>query len=315
MSETASFPIVDAHQHFWNLEQNYYPWLRDLPMVDHRYGDYSAVKTTYLPPDYRRETGRNDIVGTVHVQADWNPADPVAETRWLSALAASEGLPSACVAHVDLDSPDAAQVMSEQASFALVRGVRDKPAASAGAARGALGSMDDPAWRRGYELLAKHGLSFDLQTPWWHLDAARDLAADFPATTTIINHAGLPSDRAKDALVAWRAALDFVAQEKNVAIKISGLGQAGRAWTVESNGPLIRDIVAIFGAERCMFGSNFPVDRLIGDFDGIVDGIAQAIAHLTPADRRKIFHDNACRIYRLDLPSASRPATSRTPQG
>ena len=97
--------------------------------------------------------------------------------------------------------------------------------------------MDDPKWRRGYALLEKHGFSFDLQTPWWHLDAAAELARDFPNTQIIIVHTGLPVDRSEEGLAAWRAALETVAAQPNVAIKISGLGRPGLPWTLDRERP------------------------------------------------------------------------------
>ena len=87
--------------------------------------------------------------------------------------------------------------------------------------------MDDPRWRAGYALLERFGFSYDLQTPWWHLDAAAALAADFPRTQIVINHTALPSDRTPEGLNGWRRALELVAAQPNVAIKISGIGRAG----------------------------------------------------------------------------------------
>ena len=109
--------------------------------------------------------------------------------------------------------------------------------------------MDDERWRTGFAALSRHDLHFDLQTPWWHFDAAAELARDFPDTTIILNHTGLPSDRTPDGLAQWRAAMTTLAQQPNVRLKISGLGQPGQAWTVESNGPVIRDALSIFGVE------------------------------------------------------------------
>ncbi len=159
--------------------------------------------------------------------------------------------------------------------------------------------MDDPIWRKGYALMERHGLSYDLQTPWWHLDAAAQLAADFPATPIILNHTGLPADRSTEGLAGWRKGMDTIAAQPNVFLKISGIGRAGLPWTVEANGPIIRDAIAIFGVDRCMFASNFPVDSLIGDFTTIFSGFAEAVADRSLEDRRKLFHDNAVRIYRL----------------
>jgi predicted TIM-barrel fold metal-dependent hydrolase len=295
-------PIVDAHQHFWDLERHYYPWLCDPELIPFRYGDYSALRRTYLPEDYRRDTRAWRIVKTVHVEAEWDRRDPVAETRWLESVHAEHGLPTACVAYCALDRADADAVLGAQVVSPLVRGIRHKPHAVGvpqDAARGQPGSMDDPAWRRGYALLARHGLSFDLQTPWWHLDAAAELARDFPETQIVINHTALPSDRSPEGLAAWRKALAVVAAAPNVAMKISGLGDLPRAWTAEANAPVIRDAIAIFGVDRAMFASNYPVDSLVATYDEIAAGFLSAIGHLPVEDRRKLLHDNAQRIYRL----------------
>jgi predicted TIM-barrel fold metal-dependent hydrolase len=306
MSEPGDLPIVDAHQHFWDLDRNYYPWLCDAEPIPFRYGDYSPLRRNYLPPDYRADTARYRILGTVHVEAEWDRAAPVAETRWLETIAARHGLPSGIVAHAALDGEAAADTVARQAESPLARGIRHKPRAAASpseARRGEAGSMDDPRWRRGYAALDRHGLSFDLQTPWWHLDAAADLARDFPRTQIVINHTGLPADRSPEGLAGWRRALEAVADCPNVAMKISGLGQPGGAWTVETNGPVIRDTVSIFGSDRCLFASNYPVDSLVASFNTIVEVMRLALSGLSPEDRARIFFGNAIRLYRLGLGS------------
>lgn len=297
------FPIVDAHQHFWDPVRNYHPWLRDEPMIPFRYGSYAALRVPFLPADYLRESAGWPLRRSVYIEAEWDPTDALGETRWVHELARDTGWPHAMVAQAWLDREDVAELLAAQASFALVRGVRHKPRAAPNAAearRGEPGSMDDARWRDGYARLAGLGLSFDLQTPWWHLDAAAELARDFPRTTMVLNHTGLPADRSAEGLRGWREALALLAREPNTALKISGLGQAGRPWRAEDNVDLVREAIAIFGPGRCMFASNFPVDRLVGRFDTIWRGFAQAVAGFEPAVQRALFHDNACRIYRLD---------------
>jgi len=299
---TGAPAIVDAHQHFWDLARNYHPWLADAAPIAFRYGDYAALRRNYLPADYRADTARHRIVATVHVEAEWDPRDPVGETRWLAALRAETGLPTVAVAQARLDAADVAEILAAQASFAFVRGIRHKPAAAPspeGVTIGAPGSMGDRRWRDGYALLARHGLSFDLQTPWWHLAEAAALARDLPLTRIVINHTGLPADRSLEGLAAWRAALAIAAREPNIALKISGLGQHGEAWRREANAPIVRDAIAIFGAERCMFASNYPVDSLVGSFDTIYAGFMAIVADMPLALRRRLFHDNAMRIYRI----------------
>ena len=295
-------PIIDAHQHFWNLERNYYPWLCDPDPIPFRYGDYSALRQNYLPPDYRRDAASFRIAKTVHMEAEWDRDDPTAETRWLESVNREHGLPSACIAHAEFDRSDIDAVLAGHAQSPLVRGVRHKPKAAndpRDARRGAPGSMDDPRWRSGYAMLEGHRFSYDLQTPWWHLDAAAALAADFPHTPLIINHTGLPADRSADGLADWRRALETAARQPNVFIKISGLGRRGEPWTLEANGPTIRDAIAIFGTDRCMFASNYPVDRLTASFDTIYRGFFAAVADRDIAEQLQLFHDNAVRVYRL----------------
>jgi len=299
---TGDFPIVDPHQHFWDLSRNYYPWLCDPKPVHFRYGDYSSLKRNYLPPDYLRDAAGLNIVKTVHEDALWDPSDPAGERRWLERVAQEYGYPHACVGSALLAREDIERVLAGHAKYKLTRGVRNFPTAAAklsDAKRGEPGSMDDPKWRRGYALLEKYGLSFDVQTPWWHLDALAELASDFPNTQIVIVHTALPHDRSEEALAGWRAALEIAAAQPNVAIKISGLGRPGLPWTLTANGPIIRDTINIFGPERCMFASNFPVDGLAGSFQVIYGGFRAAVSNRPVEERRMLFHDNAVRIYRL----------------
>jgi predicted TIM-barrel fold metal-dependent hydrolase len=300
--DTATLPIADCHQHFWRLDLNYYPWLCDPKPVHFRYGDYSVIKRNYLPPDYLRDAGGNRVVKTVHEEAWFDPRDPVAETRFVESVAAEYGLPNALIGAAWPSRDDIEAVLAGHAASALARGIRNFPAAAAtsrDARRGETDSMDDLKWRRGYALLERHNFSCDIQTPWWHMDALAELAADFPRTRIVIVHTGLPSDRSTEGLAGWRRALETAAARPNVAIKVSGLGEPGRPWTIESNGPVIRDAISIFGADRAMFASNYPVDRVVGTFQTIYDGFRAAVADRPLAEQRALFHDNAVRIYRL----------------
>jgi predicted TIM-barrel fold metal-dependent hydrolase len=296
------FPIVDPHHHFWDLGRNYYPWLCDPKPVPFRYGDYTSLKRNYLPPDYLRDAGALNIVKTVHEDALWDPTDPAGEGRWLEDVAREYGYPHACVGSAPLAHDDIGRVLAAHAKVKLTRGVRNFPAAAAkpgDAKRGEVGSMDDPKWRRGYALLEKYGFSFDVQTPWWHLDALAELARDFPDTQIVIVHTAMPADRSEEGLAAWRVALETAAAQANIAIKISGLGRPGLPWTLTANGAIIRDTINIFGHERCMFASNFPVDGLTGSFQMIFGGFRAAVSNRPMEERRMLFHDNAVRIYRL----------------
>jgi len=298
---TAAPAIVDAHQHFWDIGRNYHPWLVD-EAIPFRYGDYAALRRNYLPADYFADAAGHRIVATVHVEAEWDPRDPVGETRWLAALRERTGFPTIAVAQARLDREDVAEILAAQAGFPFVRGIRHKPVAAPSpdaVVAGAAGSMGDRRWRDGYARLERHGLSFDLQTPWWHLAEAAALARDFPRTQIVVNHTALPADRSAEGLAAWRAALTVAAREPNIALKISGLGVRGEAWRRAANAAIVLDAIGIFGVDRCLFASNFPVDSLVGSFDTIYSGFAAIVAEMPPEARRRLFCGNAARIYRI----------------
>ncbi|MBT3700770.1 MAG: amidohydrolase family protein [Alphaproteobacteria bacterium] len=294
--------IIDAHQHFWDLQTCDLPWLTSNENIPFRYGDYSAIKKDFLVADYRACTANHNIVNTVHMEAEWNPVDPVAESRWLTKLSQAQGLPGAFVAQAWLDRDDVEDVLAGHAAFPLVRGIRQKPKAAPTPddyVPNMPGSMMDPKFREGYALLQEHGLSYDLQIPWWHLHEAAELATDFPATQIIVNHTGLPSDRSEAGLNGWRNAIKVAAMLPNIAIKISGIGVKEQPWTVESNRQIVLDTIEVFGPDRCMFASNFPVDSVVADFDTIFNGFKTITKDFSDEDRNMMFHDNAVRIYRL----------------
>jgi predicted TIM-barrel fold metal-dependent hydrolase len=294
--------IIDAHQHFWDLDRNYLPWLNDEPPIRFRYGDYSALKRNYLPTNYRRDTEGFEIAGTVFVETEWDPTDPIGEVRWVEALKAREGLPSVMVAQAWLDRADAAEVLESHGNSPVVRGIRQKPKGAPNpdaVTPGAPGSMGDAAFRRGYALLARNGLSYDLQTPWWHLSEARELADTFPETQIILNHTGLPADRSTDGLAAWGRAMRELAGAGNVALKISGLGQAGKPWSADANRDVVLAAIDIFSPGRVMFASNFPVDSLVGSFNTIFSGFLAITEDFTAAERDAMFRANAARLYRI----------------
>jgi predicted TIM-barrel fold metal-dependent hydrolase len=297
---TGTPPIVDAHQHFWDPRVHYYPWLCDEPPIPFRYGDYRALRRPYLPADYFADARPNHVVKTVYVETEWDPRDPVGEMRYVEQLRRDTGFPTVAVAQAWLDREDAAAVLERQAAFPFVRSIRHKPRANRSPAEGTPGGMTDAKWRAGFALLARNRLRFDLQTPWWHLAEAAQLAHDFPATQIVLNHTGLPADRSAEGIAAWRKHMATLAQCPNVAVKISGLGVPGRPWTVEANGGVVLASIDLFGVDRCMFASNFPVDGLCGTFDAIFSGFRTIVHDFSADDQRKLFHDNALRIYGID---------------
>ncbi|RLP77359.1 thioesterase [Mycetocola tolaasinivorans] len=294
-------PIVDAHHHFWEPELGRQPWLLPEAAIAFRYGSYESIKRTYLPPQLREDAAGLNLVGTVTMETEWDLDDPIGEMDYTEDIARRYGLPTAAIAHAVLRDPAIEAVLEELGGRPFVRGVRNKPgqAASPALAASEPTLMEDPQWRRGFALLDTYGLDFELQVAWWHMHEASRLAADFPETQITINHTGLPSDRSPEGLRGWAEALRLMARHENVLIKISGIGLPGVPWSAENNREVVQTTADIFGPDRIMFASNFPVDSLVGGYHEIFTGFAEIARGWSADEQRAAFIDNAIRAYRL----------------
>jgi predicted TIM-barrel fold metal-dependent hydrolase len=192
VSETSAMPIADAHHHLWDLSRGRYPWLQDDYDAEAFFlGDYTALCRDFLPQDYRAASRGCNVVATVHIEAERDRAEQVAETAWLHEVHAQHGFPNAVVAHAWFDRPESEERLLEQSRFPLVRGIRSKPVTGrtpADRVDGLLGTMQDDAWLRGFALLKELGLSWDLRVPAWHLPQAAEVAAAFPEVPIVLNH-------------------------------------------------------------------------------------------------------------------------------
>ena len=300
--DAGAVTLVDAHHHFWDLGRNHYPWLSDQPEPHFFLGSYDGLKRNYLPDDYRRDASRHNVLATVHCEAEWDRNDQVGETQWLTKIHESQGMPAAIVAHAWFHTPNAAEVIARQAAFPLVRGIRSKPVTSLSPAAmtpGAPGTMQDPRWLDGFALLERYGLSWDLRVPFWHLHEAAEVAQAFPRTPIVLNHTGFPWDRSPEGLAAWQRAMEAIARQPNVHLKVSEFGLKDQPWDYESNRAVVLRAIGIFGIGRCMFASNFPVAGLRIDYDTLVRSVSRMLDGFSDAERHAFFVGNASAFYRL----------------
>jgi predicted TIM-barrel fold metal-dependent hydrolase len=300
-----ALPIVDAHHHLWDLDSGSYPWLGDDYHADFFLGDYRALCRKVSAEDYLDASAGQRIVATVHVEADRARDQQVAETAWLHDVNRRYGFPNAIVAHAWFDRDDSAAILQAHAQYPLVRGIRSKPLTSNApglSVAGQPGTMQHQRWLDGFGLLERHGLSWDLRVPSWHLEEAAQVAALFPGIAIALNHAGLPSDRSRAGVQAWRRAMVLLARQANVHVKLSEFGLKERGWNHADNVAIVRDVLAIFGAERCMFASNFPVSGLHATYDQTVDCVSAALAGAGREVQEAVLCHNALRFYRIAPP-------------
>lgn len=260
---------IDAHHHLWDLQAVHYPWLMD--PATRFFGDPAPIRRDYLLDEFRADAAAQGMAGSVHIQV--GAADPWAEAAWVQAVAdANPGWPLVQVAFCDLTAPDAAARLDRLQTLPTLRGVRQIVGRAPGedAATGTNALLDDPAFLSGLQALAGRGLSFDLQlTPeLMHRTAA--VLAQAPDTPVALCHAGSPHDRTADGLAAWADGLRALAALPQVTCKFSGLGMFDHGWTVDGIRPIVEACLDAFGPDRCMFGSNFPVDSLSSDYATLV---------------------------------------------
>jgi predicted TIM-barrel fold metal-dependent hydrolase len=159
--------------------------------------------------------------------------------------------------------------------------------------------MNDIDWRRGLAMLADHGLLFELQIFASQMADGAKLAQSFPDVIFVLEHAGMLEDMSPRGWRLWREGMTALAECPNVSVKLSGLGTFVHACREDVMGPIVRDTVAMFGADRCCYGSNFPIEKLWTDYTTLYRTFRSAIADLSETEQAAILHDTAARLYRI----------------
>ncbi|WP_141585109.1 amidohydrolase [Actinomadura sp. WMMA1423] len=295
--------IVDTHLHLWDIGRFRYPWLDD-PGAE-------GLRWNYLVEDWARDAAGAGVSTTVHVQAELDHAlDPVLETAWLAELAAAgrPSTPTVCVGYADLRAPDLGDVLDRHCEFSLFRGIRQEAwfdPASRRADVPRFNLLDDPAWIGGLDELARRGLTFDLLVWSTQLEQAAGIFARKPGLQVVLEHAGVPVDRSAPGLEVWRRGLRaFAAAVPASVLKISALSFVSPSWSLAEVGPIVREALEIFGPERCVLGSNFPVDRPAIGYRELWAAYAEFTADLTDTERTALFAGTARRIYRIEPATA-----------
>ena len=294
---TDAEPIIDAHHHIWQLAKT--PWLQG-PPVPRIFGAYEPLRRDYPIEEYIGEARACGVTKSVFVQVNVAPHEEVDEVAWVQSVADRAGLPQAITAFADLAADDVANVLDREIAAGNVRAVRqqihwhEKPLYRF-AARPDV--MNDAAWRRGLAEVAKRGLAFELQVFASQMANAAALVRAFPGTTFVLMHAGMLEDRSPSGWAAWRAGMKQLAAHENVVTKLSGLGTFERACSVALWRPVIEETLALFGAGRCLFGSNFPIEKLWTSYAALIDVVQSCLDRCTAAERRAVLHDSAARVY------------------
>jgi predicted TIM-barrel fold metal-dependent hydrolase len=290
------FPIVDTHLHFLDFNRFDYPWTED--------PEWRFLRKGYLPQDWKGDVGQRRVIAGVHVQAEVDHStDPVAETSWLASLPEPVA-PMFYVAYADLRAGDLDDVLCRHREFSAVRGIRQEAWFDPTSTRADMpreNMLLDPTWRSGLKRLVEHDLSFDLLV-WSHqLKQAADVFAEIPELPLIVEHTGMPTLDDPSAMEQWRVGLAQIAERVPQAVlKISAMALFVGGWTSDRIRPIVLEALEHFGPDRCMLGSNYPVDSGIADYETIWAGYDEVLAELTDDERTAIFSGTALQAYRID---------------
>jgi predicted TIM-barrel fold metal-dependent hydrolase len=292
-------PVIDTHHHIWQRKD--VSWLAD-PPVPRMFGDYAGIRRDYSVGEYMADVMPQGVVKSVHVTANWGLDRALDETRWLQSVADESGFPHGIVVQADLAAPDLEQTLKLHKQSRNVRGVRHMLYWDTDPVRQAVPRPDycnAREFRRGFALLEKYNLSFELQIYASQAKYAVNLIKAFPDVRMILVHAGMLTSRRPNAIAEWRAALKAMATFPNLHVKLSGLGMYSQGIEAEQAKQVIHDCIDIFGVHRTIYGSNFPLERLYAHYSNFFARYRAALSEFSDKDQSAVFHDNAVRFYRL----------------
>jgi predicted TIM-barrel fold metal-dependent hydrolase len=280
-----NLPIIDTHQHLWNLDQFPYSWTKGVPVL----------ARSFVMSDYVAAIEGLNVAGSVHVEADVDAPYRLAETQTLAALVEREDNPlRGLVASGRPEEERFAEELKTLAGFPAVKGIRR-----------ILHILPDgygtqPVFVSNIQRLAEYGLSFDLCVLATQLSDAIHLVTAAPDVQFVLDHCGVPDVKGR-ALDPWRDRMREIASYPNVVGKVSGVVAYAdhEGWTPPDLAPFILHTIDCFGWDRVMFGSDWPVCTQAASLKRWVEALREVVAGASEEQQRMLFHDNAVRVYRL----------------
>ena len=290
--EPRALPIIDTHQHLWDLTRFKLPWLKE----------GSPLARSFLLADYRQATEGLNVVRTIYMEVAVAPSQHEAEAHYVIEMCRRpENRMAAAVISGRPAASDFRKYITRFKDSPWIKGIRqvlhgsDTPN----------GYCLDAAFVKGVQLLGELGLSFDLCVRSAELSHAARLIDQCPQTRFILDHCGNANVQERDQS-QWRRDIAAVARRKNVIGKVSGIVASARpgAWTADDLAPIVNHTLEVFGPDRVVFGGDWPVCTRVATFRQWVEALRTIVRDRKIEEQRKLFHDNAVLFY--NLKSASR---------
>ena len=280
------YPIVDSHVHLLDPQRFGYSWTRNAPSLNRQ----------VLPDDLTRAAAPVRIEQFVFVEVDVDFPQHLDEASWVSALARSDPRLTGMVAALPLERGEAIEPELEQlAQHKVVKAIRRL-----------IQNQPDPEFCirpdfiAGLKLLPRHDLAFDICILHHQMPNALRMVRQCPEVRFVLDHIGKPGIKA-GLFDPWRQHLRELASLPNVVCKISGVATEAdhKNWTREQLRPYVEHAIESFGFDRIMFGGDWHVSELATTYPEWVEIVAWVVEDCTPEEKRKLFRDNAIRLYRL----------------
>ena len=294
--------IIDSHHHLWDPTTGNYDWLVA--------PGHEVFNKKYLIDDYLGDVGNLNVLKSVHLQAEINRSETVYETDWLQEYSHSGSslninkFPNAIIGYVNFIDLNVEEILENHLKNSNFRGIRqllnyDKDNKSISHAD--IDYLDESNWLKNFSLLKKYDLSFDLSILYNQSESVAKLINRHQDTLFIINHSLTPIEIDNESINDWLKGIKLLSSFDNVVIKLSGFGEFNSKWTEETIRPLILNTIDNFSVDRCMFGTNFPVDKFLSSasyFD-YWNAYFNIVSNFTDNEKDKIFYQNAEKFYKI----------------
>jgi predicted TIM-barrel fold metal-dependent hydrolase len=267
------------------------------------FGPYEPIRRDYPISEYLADIAGCDIVRSVYVQANWAKEAFADEVAYVQRAADETGYPQAIVGYADFLAADVRPQLDRLSKYPGMRGLRMQLHWHENPQYRFAAKPDfacDPTLQKNVAQLADYGWSFDLQVFAGQMAGAAELADSCPKVTFVLQHAAMLEDLSTAGWAHWRSGMRELAARPNVVCKLSGLGTFIHRNDPDHIAAMVKETVGMFGPARCLFGSNFPIEKLWTRYSDLVAAYRRALEPFGEAAARAALHDTAARVYRLN---------------
>ncbi len=276
-------------------------WLSGKPQP-RIFGNYEKIRRDYLIQEFIDEATPLGVIGSVYIQVNWPEGKEVAEAEWVQKIALGCGWPNALVGYVDFSSNRCAKTLKKLAELPLMRGIRQQlhwhknPRYKF---ENRADIMMETQWRTNFALLQDYDWLFELQVFSSQMKNAACLASDFSRIPMVLQHCGMPEDTSAVGMANWLEGMRQLADQPNVHCKFSGLGTFIHENSDDFIGDITGQCLELFGPGRCIFGSNFPIEKIWTSYSDLITGYKKALNNLSQHEQNLIFYSNAKKLYKI----------------